>query len=122
MILYIDTTNFQTMRFALIGDKVAEQNFEITYNKNWTIADHLQKFLQSHKASPSDLTKIIVCAGPGSFNGTRVGVTIAEGLGFASKIPVVAIKQSEVPKDLSKLKEFKGGKKVEIEYTPSKFD
>ena len=34
MILYIDTTNFQTMRFALIGDKVAEQNFEIAYNKS----------------------------------------------------------------------------------------
>lgn len=122
MILYIDTTNFQTMRFALVGEKTAEQNFEIAYNENWTIADHLQKFLQSHKIKISELKKIIVCAGPGSFNGTRVGVTIAEGLGFANKIPVIAIKQSEVPKDLSKLKSFEGGKKVEIEYTPSKFD
>lgn len=122
MILYLDTTDYKTMHFALLGKAVHEQRFEIAYNENWKTLDHLNQFLKKNKASVADITKIIVCSGPGSFNGTRVGVTIAQGLAFSNKIPLVAIAKDKVPADLAKLASFKGGKKIEIEYTSTKFN
>jgi tRNA A37 threonylcarbamoyltransferase TsaD len=37
---------------------------------------------------PTDITSIKVNPGPGSFTGTRIGVSIANALGFALKVPV----------------------------------
>ncbi len=122
MILYIDTTDYKSMHFALVEKTVKEKRFEIAYNENWKTLDHLQQFLKHNKISIADITKIIVCSGPGSFNGTRVGVTIGQGLAFANKIPLVAIAKDKVPTDLAKLASFKGGKKIEIEYTSTRFN
>ncbi len=122
MILYIDTTDYKTMHFALADKAVKEKEFEIAYNENWKTLDHLKQFLKQNKTSIADITKIIVCSGPGSFNGTRVGVTIAQGLSFANKISMVAIAKDKVPTDLAKLTSFKGGKKIEIEYTSTNFN
>ncbi|MCC7356466.1 MAG: tRNA (adenosine(37)-N6)-threonylcarbamoyltransferase complex dimerization subunit type 1 TsaB [Candidatus Doudnabacteria bacterium] len=122
MILYIDTTDFKAMRFALVDKVVREQHFEIAYNENWKTLDHLQQFLKKNKVSVAEVTKIIVCSGPGSFTGTRVGVTLAQGLAFANKIPLIAITKDKVPTDLANLASFKGGKKITIEYTSTNFN
>ena len=53
MILYIDTTDFQTMRFALITNTVSESVFEIAHNENWKTLDFLGKFLKKHKVDTS---------------------------------------------------------------------
>ena len=145
MILYIDTTDFQTMRFALISNTVNESIFEIAHNENWKTLDFLERFLNKHKIDTSPnpsytrrgktavinssldtgearrgITKIIVCSGPGSFTGTRIGVTIAQGLAFAMQVPIFSIPTNKVPKDLLKLKTYKGNKIVSIEYHPEK--
>ncbi len=122
MILFIDTTDFSQMHFALIDKTVVETRFEIAYNENWKTLEHLEKFLKAQKVSLTEISKILVCSGPGSFTGTRVGATIAQGLGFSKDIPVAAIPKNKIPDDLLKLKVFKGAKKLEIEYTSSKFD
>ncbi|PHR91593.1 MAG: tRNA (adenosine(37)-N6)-threonylcarbamoyltransferase complex dimerization subunit type 1 TsaB [Robiginitomaculum sp.] len=43
-----------------------------------------------------DITKISVCAGPGSFTGLRVGMSFAKGLALPHDIPVVGISTLEV--------------------------
>jgi len=122
MILFIDTSDFTAMRFALIDSTTIEYVFEIAYNENWKTLDYLQSFLNKSGVDIANIKKVIVCSGPGSFTGTRVGVTIAEAISFARKIPIVAMPKNKLPKDLTKLKTIKGLKKIEIEYSPSKFD
>ena len=39
----------------------------------------------------SNINKIAVCKGPGSFTGTRIGVTIAKTLAYANNIPIVSL-------------------------------
>ena len=120
MILYIDTTDFQTMRFALVDNTVSESIFEIAHNENWKTLDFLGKFLKANKIRIAEIKKIVVCTGPGSFTGTRIGVTIAQGLAFAMQVPIFSIATNKVPKDLLKLKTYKGNKIISIEYHPEK--
>lgn len=46
-----------------------------------------------------DLKAIIVVAGPGSYTGCRVGVAVANALGFSLNIPVVGINKFEIFKN-----------------------
>ena len=46
------------------------------------------KILKNSKSTVKDLTNIEVNTGPGSFTGTRIGVAVANALGFALEIPV----------------------------------
>src|SRR5690242_15227859 len=105
MILFIDTSDFNGVHFALIrpDGSIQQHSSQLAYNQSYKTAELLQKFLTKHKVKPKDLSRIIVCSGPGSFTGIRVGVALAQSFGFALGITVVAIKKSQVPKDLQKL-------------------
>ncbi len=43
------------------------------------------------RIEPSDLDAIVFDAGPGSFTGLRIGCAVAQGLGFALGLPLVAV-------------------------------
>jgi tRNA threonylcarbamoyladenosine biosynthesis protein TsaB len=120
MILFIDTSDFNGLRFGLVDSqgKAAprESVRPIAYNENFKTAELLQKFLDKNKIQPSELGKIVVCSGPGSFTGIRVGVALAEALGFALNIPVIAVKKSQVPPDLDQLRYLRGGKNILLNY------
>jgi len=120
MILFIDTSGFDDLRLGLIsaGGKpaVRETSVKLAYNENYKTAAILEKFLRKNKTVPENLSKIIVCSGPGSFTGIRVGVALAEALGFALNVPAVAIKKPQVPVNLAKLAKFRGGKTINLNY------
>ncbi len=48
----------------------------------------------------TDLTGIIVAAGPGSFTGLRIGISVANTLAYAMNVPVVAPVETESTKQL----------------------
>lgn len=117
MILFIDTTDFHHLRFAVINQKVvAEFTKEIAFNENYKTNEYLQKFLSKNKVKFEELDKIIVCSGPGSFTGIRVGVSMAQAIGFALKIPVMAIPKNKIPQDLENLPKSKNLQSLKIDY------
>ena len=57
----------------------------------------LKAMLDEHGWRPTDVEMVGVTTGPGSFTGIRVGVALAQAMGFTLGIPVVAIKKTRVP-------------------------
>lgn len=100
MILYIDTTDFNKVTFALCGRNSEfisaskkidsgskagmkyEKIFQIDPHESHETLGCLDKFLKESKIGIENIEKIIVNKGPGSYTGVRVGVTIAQALGF----------------------------------------
>ncbi|HZQ29766.1 MAG TPA: tRNA (adenosine(37)-N6)-threonylcarbamoyltransferase complex dimerization subunit type 1 TsaB [Patescibacteria group bacterium] len=98
-ILYIDTTNKDEviLELEVNGEKFSKKN-KILQNKKEVALNLVSSFLKEHKLTPQDLTEIKVNPGPGSFTGIRVGVSIANAMGFSLKIPVNGkIGQSVLP-------------------------
>lgn len=92
MILYIDTTDFNSVVFAVgEGKEIIKKVYTVDPHKSHETLGVLDKFLKSHKIKKDDITKIFVNKGPGSYTGVRVGVTLAQALGFAWQVPVKAV-------------------------------
>lgn len=60
------------------------------------LAPMVQEVLKSANLSVSDIDKIVVCTGPGSFTGLRVALAFAKGFALPRKIPVVGVNALKV--------------------------
>lgn len=107
-ILNIDSTNPQKIVVELVESKTGKKLHKEAQQRlgSQVILPMILKLLTVSKINFSDLSEIKVNPGPGSFTGTRVGVTIANALGFALGIPVNGQR----------------GKIIEPIYAKSKFD
>jgi tRNA threonylcarbamoyladenosine biosynthesis protein TsaB len=85
MRLYIDTTSSDKLIVAL-GDRKIEA--EARKEKSQMLLPLIDKLLADSDKELTDISEIEVEIGPGSFTGIRVGVSIAQTLGWALKIPV----------------------------------
>ena len=90
MILKINTTIAQKVTVELVDPKSGKKDQLIQTQKlgSQVLLPMIAKILKKNKANFSDLTAVEVNVGPGSFTGTRVGVAVANALGFALNIPV----------------------------------
>ena len=90
MILKIDSTNKEEITVELIDEKSGKSSELVETQKpgSQVLLPMIVQILKKNKISFSDLTAVEVNPGPGSFTGTRVGVSIANALGFALDIPV----------------------------------
>lgn len=104
--LFIDTSNSSKTDVTLTTDGVKKEYSEVTNlnTKSQNVLSLIEKSLQGEGLKLKDITEIKVHPGPGSFTGTRVGVSVANALGWALGVPV-------------------NGKKIEVPvYEASKFD
>lgn len=93
--LIIDTSSNKEIE---VGLKMDDKEFVLKNTvdrKNQEVLPLIEKLLKKHKLSLKDLNSIEVNPGPGSFTGLRVGVSIANTLGFLLKIPINGKKVGE---------------------------
>lgn len=89
MKLKIDTTQKEEVKISLVDNHGKETEFSIKQKLgSQALLPLIVKALKTKKIKFSDLSSVEVNPGPGSFTGTRVGVTVANVLGFALNIPV----------------------------------
>lgn len=89
MKLSIDTTVTANIQVKLSNDsKILSTLTESQKLGSQVLLPMIDKILKKNNLIVSDLTSIEVNPGPGSFTGTRVGVSVANAIGFALDIPV----------------------------------
>ncbi len=94
MKLFLDSTNSRRVLIRLDDE---EFTTEYATPQEQDILFFLHEMLNKKNKSIDDLTEIEVNLGPGSFTGTRVGVTIANALALALKIKVNGQKPPVLP-------------------------
>ena len=85
MKLYLDSTD-NTQVIIRLDDKEFINKVDSPRNQN--VFGFLLSCLEKENYKQEDITEIEVNPGPGSFTGTRIGVSIANALGFALGVKV----------------------------------
>lgn len=90
--LLLDTSN-QALSVAVNRDSkmVAEINTNYKKTHSETLVDNIQKVLEIADIKKTELDRIIVAKGPGSYTGVRIGVTVAKMLAKQFNIPVYSV-------------------------------
>jgi tRNA threonylcarbamoyladenosine biosynthesis protein TsaB len=99
-ILYIDTTNNKEVVVSINNDKKLTEKSEIGILKAQVVLPLIEKLLSKNNLTTKDINEIIVNPGPGSFTGIRVGLSVANALGFTLGIKVNK-KEQEIEADYS---------------------
>ncbi len=85
MKVYIDSTD-NTKTVIRINDREYVRN--VASPRDQDVFGFLTSCLDREHVKPQDIDEVEVNPGPGSFTGTRVGVSVANALGFALDIDV----------------------------------
>lgn len=85
MKLYIDTSNRDTIVVGLDDKRFSTSARE---EKSQKLLPFIDEILKKEGKSIKDITEVEVNTGPGSFTGLRVGVSVANTLGWVLGIPV----------------------------------
>ncbi len=95
-ILAIDTTA-KTAAGAVCDDAKEICGFAVTggFTHSETMLPEIDRLLKKAKLSISDIDMLAVSAGPGSFTGVRIGVSLIKGLAFGRNIPCVGVSSLE---------------------------
>ncbi len=78
------------------GRVLAEETFSHGLKHAAGIVPIIDRLCRGRGWKPSDIEEVYVSAGPGSFTGLRVGITVAKTLAFATGARIVAVPSVEV--------------------------
>jgi len=91
-ILAIDTsTRNLHLALAFGGDRLVKSNEMVEKSHGQVLLKKIDNLLQSAGIAVSDIHGIVICLGPGSFTGLRIGLAAAKGIAVASEIPAVGV-------------------------------
>lgn len=89
--LLIDTSD-QVLSVAVTDEEIlGEININIKRTHSETLMPYIANLLEMVKVKKSELERIIVSNGPGSYTGVRIGVTVAKTLAIALSIPIYTV-------------------------------
>ncbi len=82
--------SIDTSKREKISIKIDEREFEsiATSDKSQMLLLFIEKCIQKSGKMLTDISEISVMTGPGSFTGLRVGVAVAQALGWSLGVPV----------------------------------
>lgn len=91
-ILAIDTSN-QTLSVAVMEENRILGEYTSTTKKNhsMTLMPAVTELMKASQLKPTDLDRIVVAQGPGSYTGLRIGVTTAKTLAYTLKKELVGV-------------------------------
>lgn len=110
MILIIDTIDDNCWVAIYGGRRLDKEKWQWKKDTGTEILKNINKLLKRHQLSSKNIRMILVNRGPGSFTGTRVGITVANTLAWDLDIPVIGYLKGELEdslKNLSKIKQTK---------------
>jgi len=97
MLLAIDTaTRVASIALYSADGVLAEATWRSRENHTVELTTQIVRLLELAHVQKSDLKAIGVALGPGSFTGLRVGMSVAKGLAFGSKIPLLGVPTLDV--------------------------
>lgn len=85
MKIYINTTQTGHLVLKIGRDTVVEDSPD---RRSQYVLVLLEKELEKRGLTTGDISEVEVETGPGSFTGVRVGVSVANALGYALGVPV----------------------------------
>lgn len=89
MVLYINTQDIKRVEVSLKSDgKVTNSLAGHNEFGSQILLPLIEKLLKKNNLEFKDLTGVEVATGPGSYTGLKVGVSVANALGYALKIPI----------------------------------
>ena len=96
-VLAIDTSNY-VLGISLIDNEkvIGEHITNVKINHSVRVMPAIERLMKECEIETTDLTKIVVAKGPGSYTGVRIGVTIAKTLAWTLNIPLVGISSLEI--------------------------
>ncbi|GIN99292.1 tRNA (adenosine(37)-N6)-threonylcarbamoyltransferase complex dimerization subunit type 1 TsaB [Siminovitchia terrae] len=91
-ILAIDTSN-DVLGIGLVDETKVIGEYITNLKKNLSIRvmPAVERLLADCETKPSELDKIVVAGGPGSYTGVRIGVTIAKTMAWSLGIPLSSV-------------------------------
>lgn len=121
MKLIISTESNQKFSIALAGSGrlIDYVLVEKPFMQSELTLKTIDKLLRKHKVNKRKMDEIIVVSGPGDFSAVRIGISIANALGYAWNIPVKGVElKKRYKKEENKLKDvLKMSEKVRAEKT-----
>ncbi len=93
--LIIDTTDNKLTVIKLMTGKIEVELKSPQKTKSQETLLLIEKIAKKNNMKLSEIDEIIVNTGPGSFTGTRIGVSIANALGFGLDIKVNGSKSKQ---------------------------
>lgn len=90
-ILAIDSSTERSGVALYDGDDFSELTWDAGRNQTSALSVEIMHLLTLARVELSDLGAVAVAIGPGSFNGLRVGLSVAKGLCYGLKIPICGV-------------------------------
>ncbi|MGX7204014.1 tRNA (adenosine(37)-N6)-threonylcarbamoyltransferase complex dimerization subunit type 1 TsaB [Enterococcus pingfangensis] len=91
-LLAMDTSN-QTLAVAVLEDENVLAHFQLNrkLNHSLSLMPAIEAVMQASGLKPTDLDRIVVAKGPGSYTGIRIAVTTAKTLAETLKIELTTV-------------------------------
>lgn len=91
LLLALDTGSEQVALALYDGQVVGEFIYDAGREHTATVLPSIQRLLEASRRRVEEIGAVAVTTGPGSFNGLRVGMSIAKALCYALDVPLIGV-------------------------------